>query len=326
MSRPVPIGVIGVGALGWHHARHLAAMPDARLVGVFDIRPERAGQVALAAGTRAYPSREALLADVEAVTVAVPTPVHAEVGLAALESGVAVLMEKPLATTLAEADLLVAAADAPGVPLQVGHVERFNRALRAAESFLDQPLFIEGERLAPFQARGTDVPVVLDLMIHDLDLILHLTGGEEATDVRANGAAVLSPLLDVAHARVEFGSGAIASVTASRIASSRVRRLRVYQAEGYLALDLGSGRGEFLRLRNAWFPGAAAALEDVTERIPLEAPAADALGLELLSFLHAVRGERETVVTGREGRAALRLALRVTEAIRLASLASHPES
>lgn len=323
--RPVPTGVIGVGALGWHHARHLAAMPEADLVGVYDIRPERARQVAQAVGTIACRSREELLRRARAVTVAVPTPAHAEVGIAALEAGVAVLMEKPLATTLPEADAMLAMAEARGVLLQVGHIERFNRALRAAAPFLDRPLFIEGERLAPFQPRGTDVPVVLDLMIHDLDLILHLTGGIEACDVRANGASVLSSYLDVASARVEFASGAVASVTASRISRERVRRLRVYQSEGYLSLDLATGRGEFLRLRHGWLPGADARLEEVAERIPLEGTAADALGLELVSFLHAVRGEREAVVTGREGRAALRLALQVTDAIRLAALAPQPD-
>jgi predicted dehydrogenase len=323
--RPIKVGVIGVGALGWHHARHLAAMPGAELVGVFDIRPERAHQVAEAVGTVACRSREALLGLAQAVTVAVPTPAHAEVGTAALEAGVAVLMEKPMAITLPEADVMLAAAEAHDVLLQVGHIERFNRALRAAAPFLDVPLFIEGERLAPFQPRGTDVPVVLDLMIHDLDLILHLTGGLEATEVRANGAAVLSPHLDVASARVEFATGAVASVTASRIARERVRRLRIYQEEGYLSLDLAVGRGEFLRLRHGWTPGTDASLEDIAERIPLEAPAADALGLELASFLHAVRGEQEAVVTGGEGRAALELALRVTDAVRVASLAAQTE-
>lgn len=324
--RPVPVGVIGVGVLGWHHARHLASMAEAELVGVYDIRSDRAEQVAAALGTVACASREELCARADAVTIAVPTTVHAEVGIAALGMGCHVLLEKPMASSLAEADLLIGAAGANGRLLQVGHIERFNRALRAAESFLDRPLFIEGERLAPFQPRGTDVPVVLDLMIHDLDLILHLAGGADALEVRANGAAVLSPLLDVAHARVEFASGLIASVTASRIAQERVRRLRVYQEEGYLALDLATGRGEFLRLRNGWIPGDAAGLTDVAERIVLEAPASDALRLELASFLHAVRGEREAVVTGAEGRAALRLALQVTEAVRLASLSSHPDS
>lgn len=325
MTTRLPIGVIGVGALGWHHARHLAAMPEAELVGIYDIRPERARHVAEAIGTRAFSSREELLRAVRAVTVAVPTAAHAEVGLAAMAAGIPVLMEKPFTATMDEADALVDLAERSGLQLQVGHIERFNRALRAAEGYLDHPLFIEGERLAPFQSRGTDIPVVLDLMIHELDLILHLTGGAEASDVRANGATVLSPLLDVAHARVEFSNGTIASVTASRIAERRVRRLRVYQEQGYLSLDLATGRGEFLRLKHRWLPGGAASLEDVVERIPLEAPAADALGLELASFLHAIRGDRETVVTGREGRAALRLALQVADAIRHAAAVSMPE-
>ena len=325
MRPRVRVGVIGVGALGWHHARHLAAMPEAELVGVYDIRPERARFVAAQLGTRAFATREELLARCEALTIAVPTSVHGEVGLAALRAGRPVLMEKPLAATVSEADDLLAAAARAGVLLQVGHIERFNPALRAALRYLERPLFIEGERLAPFQPRGTDVPVVLDLMIHELDLILHLAGGPEVVDVRANGAAVLSPLLDVAHARVEFATGLVASVTASRIAERRVRRLRIYQEEGYLALDLGTGQGEFLRLRNGWIPGGARALTDVAERVPLDAPAADALRLELESFLHAVRGDREAVVSGVEGRAARDLALRVAEAIRLAAPAPQIE-
>jgi predicted dehydrogenase len=326
VTQPLPVGVIGVGMLGWHHARHLVAMPEATLVGIYDIRHERAHQVARTLGTRACRSREELLDLVQAVTIAVPTPVHSEVGIAALEAGVPVLMEKPLSASLAGADELVEAADQHGVLLQVGHIERFNRAIRAAGPYLDRPQFIEGERLAPYQARGSDVPVVLDLMIHDLDLILHLARGAEATDVRANGASVLSGLLDVAHARVEFAHGLVASVTASRIAEARVRRLRIYQEEGYLSLDLATGSGEFLRLSNRWAPGQARRLADIAERIPLEAPAADALGLELASFLRAVRGEHDAVVTGREGRAAVELAMKVTAAVQLASHPLYPQA
>jgi predicted dehydrogenase len=326
MTHPLPVGVIGVGMLGWHHARHLKSMAEADLVGVYDIRPERAERVARALGTRACGSREELLNRAAAVTVAVPTPAHAEVGLAALEAGRPVLIEKPLAATLDQADALVQAAARGSLLLQVGHIERFNRAIRAAEPFLDRPSFIEGERLAPFQPRGTDVPVVLDLMVHDLDLILHLARGAATVDVRANGAAVLSGLLDVAHARVEFANGLVASVTASRIARERIRRLRVYQDEGYFSLDLAAGQGEFLRLRSRWSPGAVQSLEDIAERIPLEAPAADALRLELASFIRAVQGGHEAVVAGPAGRAAVALALQVADAVQLASLSSPPES
>jgi predicted dehydrogenase len=292
-----------------------------RLVGIHDIDPIRAQQVAAELGTLVFPEMEALLARVEAVTVAVPTPVHAEVGLQALELGVPVLMEKPLAATLEEADRLIAAADRRSLQLQVGHIERYNRALRAAEPYLDGPRYLESQRLAPFQPRGTDVAVVLDLMIHDLDLVLHLTGGSTATEVRASGISVLSPHLDLANARVEFANGAVAQATASRVARERIRRLRLFQPNGYFSLDLASGGGEFMRVRQGWQPGTGRELADVVERIALEAPHADALALELQSFVHAVRGEREVVVRGEEGRAALALALRVADAVRTQPLA-----
>ena len=320
MSR-LRIGVVGVGALGRHHARHLAALDEAELVGVFDTDSARAADVAGELGTTAFPDLETLLSRVSAVSVAVPTPAHAAVGLRALERGVPVLMEKPLAATVAEADALIAAARRGGLQLQVGHIERYNRALRAAEPYLDGPRYIESQRLAPFQPRGTDVAVVLDLMIHDLDLVLRLSGGAEVTEVRASGLALLSQHLDIANARVEFGNGAVALATASRVSRERVRRLRLFQPNGYLSLDLASGGGEFMRVRPDWRPGTGNALSDVVERIVLEAPEADALQLELRSFVNAVRGEREVVVSGEEGRSALALALRVADAVRTSPLA-----
>ncbi|MCU0620098.1 MAG: Gfo/Idh/MocA family oxidoreductase [Gemmatimonadales bacterium] len=322
----LPVGVVGVGALGRHHARHLAALPDAELVGVFDVDGARAREVAAQHGTTAFDDLDALLARVAAVSVVVPTPLHAAVGLRALERGIPVLMEKPLAATLAEADALIAAAERAAVQLQVGHIERFNPAIRAASPYLRPPRYVESQRLAPWQPRGTDVAVVLDLMIHDLDIILHLNGGADASDVRASGAAVLSPHLDIANARVEFPGGAVANVTASRVARERIRKLRVFQDDGYLSLDLATGAGTFLRLREGWRPGSGGELTDAVEVIPLAAPEADALGLELASFVHAVQGDREAVVTGREGRAALALALRVTAAVGEVTVGSAPAS
>jgi predicted dehydrogenase len=309
-----------VGALGQHHARHLASLEGAHLVGVYDADDGRAESIASGLGTRAFAEIDDLLSQVEAVTVAVPTQAHAEIGLRALRRGVPVLMEKPLASTLTEADDLITAAQRQGVQLQVGHIERYNRALRAAERYLDGPRYIESLRLAPFQPRGTDVAVVLDLMIHDLDLVLHLTGSV-ATEVRASGLPVLSPHLDIANARVEFANGAVALATASRVARDRVRRLRLFQPNGYFSLDLATGAGEFMRVREGWQPGTGRELGDVVERIVLEAPEADALSLELQSFVHAVRGQREVVVRGEEGRAALELALRVADAVRTPPLA-----
>jgi predicted dehydrogenase len=326
MSARLPMGVIGVGALGQHHARHLARMDEVRLVGVCDIDAHRGHTIAAELGTAAFVEIDDLLARVEAVTVAVPTPAHLEVGLRALEMSVPVLMEKPLAATLDEADRLISAARRRRVQLQVGHIERYNRALRAAEGYLDGPRYLESQRLAPFQPRGTDVAVVLDLMIHDLDLVLHLTGGSTATEVRASGISVLSSHLDLANARVEFANGAVAQATASRVARERIRRLRLFQANGYFSLDLASGGGEFMRVRPGWQPGTGRELADVVERIVLEAPEADALALELQSFVHAVRGQREVVVRGEEGRAALALALRVADAVRTQPLATSGRS
>ncbi|HXE58299.1 MAG TPA: Gfo/Idh/MocA family oxidoreductase [Gemmatimonadales bacterium] len=324
MTARLPIGVIGIGALGTHHVRHLATLPEAELVGIYDHTPAHSAKAAEQFGVRAFHDLDELLGRVRAVTVAVPTSAHAEVGLRALSRGVAVMMEKPLAATLAEADALVAEAARRGVQLQVGHIERFNRAVRAALPYLHEPRFIESQRLAPFQPRGTDVAVVLDLMIHDLDLLLHLTGGGEATDVRASGATVLSNHLDMANARVEFAAGTVANVTASRVARERIRKLRIFQPSGYLSLDLAAGTAEFMRLKPGWQPGLGTRLEDIVEQVRLEAPEADALRLELQSFVHAVQGEREAVVTGEEGRAALALALRVTEAIQRAPVVLEP--
>jgi predicted dehydrogenase len=324
MRDRLPIGVIGVGALGTHHARHLAALPDAALVGVHDIDHARGSQIADSLGTAHFTGLDQLLSRVKAVTIAVPTPVHASVGLRALEAGVAVLMEKPLATTLEEADLLVATGRRTGALLQVGHIERFNRAVRAAMPYLAEPRYMESMRLAPFQPRGTDVAVILDLMIHDLDLVLHLLGGIEATDVRASGVAVLSPYLDMANARVEFANGAVANVTASRVARDRIRKLRIFEPTGYFSLDLASGTGDFMRLKPGWRPAPDIKLEDVVERIVLEAPEADSLGLELRSFVAAVRGEERAGVSGEEGRAALALALQVVEAVNRSSVTIAP--
>ncbi|MEA2723015.1 MAG: hypothetical protein QOH59_786 [Gemmatimonadales bacterium] len=321
MTARLPVGVLGVGALGQHHARHLAGLNDVRLVGVHDTDRARATKIAAELGTVAFADMDQLLAQVQAVTIAVPTPAHAEVGLRALRCGVPVLMEKPLAATLAEADDLIGEASRRQVQLQVGHIERYNRAIRAAEAYLDGPRYIESLRLAPFQPRGTDVAVVIDLMIHDLDLVLHLTGSV-ATEVRASGLPVLSPHLDIANARVEFANGAVALATASRVARERVRRLRLFQPNGYFSLDLATGSGEFMRVRAGWQPGTGRELADVVERIELAAPEADALSLEIQSFVHAVRGEHDVVVRGEEGRAALELALRVADAVRTMPLAS----
>jgi predicted dehydrogenase len=230
-----------------------------------------------------------------------------------------VLIEKPRAATITEAEELVAAADAAKAVLQTGHIERFNRAVRAAAPHIAGPKYIESDRVAPFVIRGSDVAVILDLMIHDLDLVLSLIR-EPVRDVRASGIGVLSKSVDIATARIEFESGAVANLTASRLARERVRKVRIFQPTGYLSLDLAAGTGEFLRLKRdevmkVMLGGGTPDLATVVEQVPLEAPAGDALQLELQSFIRAARGEEDPAVSGKEGLAALRLAFRVLEAM-----------
>lgn len=319
--RRLRVGVVGTGALGFHHARLLKGMADAEFAGIFDKNAARAAQVSKELGVTAHPSLDALLAAVDAVSIAVPTSVHTEVGLPVLERGVAALIEKPLADSVAGARRLVDAAAKANVVLQVGHVERFNRAVRAATPYLERPKFLQCERLAPFNVRGTDVAVVLDLMIHDLDLILELVGSE-VREVRANGVPVLTPHVDIANARVEFTNGAVALVTASRISRDRTRKLRIFQPSGYFSLDLAQGSGHYYRLKPGWQGQGALKIEDIVEHVKLDAPEAEPLRLELESFLRAVRGEAPVVVSGAAGAEALALAWRVAEAIQASPLLS----
>ena len=258
---PLPIGVVGVGALGRHHARHLAALPEApagrRLRHRRRARrrrsPRELGTAAFRRSRRAARrgrGRDGRGADAGARR-------GRAAGARTRRAGADGEAAGRDARRGRRADR--ARRGAAALQLQVGHIERYNRAVRAAEPYLDGPRYIESQRLAPFQPRGTDVAVVLDLMIHDLDLVLHLTGGAEATEVRASGLSVLSPHLDIANARVEFANGAVALATASRVSRERVRRLRLFQPNGYLSLDLASGGGEFMRVRPDWQPGTGAA-------------------------------------------------------------------
>ena len=318
MAATTRVGVIGAGGLGQHHVRIMGELDEAQLVGFYEARPERAAEIAQALGARGFASLEELLAEVDAVTIVVPTPAHYEVAKAALERGVHVLVEKPITTTLAQADELLALAKKKGALVQIGHVERFNRAIRAAIPYVDSPKFIESDRLAPFNPRGSDVAVVLDLMIHDIDLLLTLVGAS-VTSLSAVGVGVLTPSVDIANARLEFSTGAVANITASRVSRERMRKIRLFQQSGYLSLDLGAGSGEFFRLRRdvdlAELAKGPLALEAFVERIPLEAPEGEPLRLEFQSFLAAVQGRAPVPVTGEDGRAALAVALQIVREI-----------
>ena len=315
---PVRIGVIGAGALGFHHTRILRDVPGAQLAGFFEANGARAEKVSSELGVKAFSSLDALLDVVDAVSVVVPTPAHYAVAAPALERGLHVLIEKPIATTLEEADALLAIAKRTGAVLQTGHVERFNRAVRAALPFVESPRFIESNRLAPFNPRGSDVAVVLDLMIHDIDLVRTLVGAH-VHDVAAVGVPVLTPFVDIANARLTFASGAVANITSSRVSRERMRKVRIFQRSGYLSLDLGAGGGEFYRMREdldlAELAKAPLALEAFVERVPLDAPEGEPLRLEFDSFVAAVLNGGPVVVTGEDGREALAVALRIVREI-----------
>ena len=298
--------------------RILRDLAGDRFGGFVDENPARAREVSESLGVQAHAHLEDLLAVVDAVSIVVPTPSHHAIAAVALRQGKHVFVEKPFTVTLEEADELIALADAAGVVLQVGHVERFNRAVRAAMPYVDSPRFIESDRLAPFNPRGSEVAVVLDLMIHDLDLV-HTLVHTRVVDVQAMGMPVLTPQVDIANARLTFADGAVANITASRVSRERLRKLRIFQRSGYLSLDLAAGTGEYFRLRADFDPlqlaRAPRALEDFVERVPLDAPEGEPLVLELSQFLGAVSGHNAIAVTGAEGREALEAALRIVSAI-----------
>lgn len=319
-------GVIGVGRLGGAHARVLQEIPDVDLVGVHDTDTARAQEVAEKVGSRNFPDIDDLLGHVDAVVVAVTTSAHHAVTRAALEAGCNVLVEKPLTASLEEADDLVALAAAKQLFLGVGHVERFNPAIRACRPYLNNPRFLACQRLATFQPRGTDVPVMLDLMIHDIDLVLGLVDSE-VESVHAIGVPLLTDSVDMANARIVFRNGAVADISASRASAERTRQLRLFQPSGYFSLDLAEGRGEYLRRRKdvdaaALFRMGGApelSLASVVERVPLEAEAAEPLRLELEAFRDVLLGLPSDAATAADGRAALEVALRVGHEIERSS-------
>jgi len=293
-------------------------MEDVTFVGFHEASAERAATVSADLGVPSFADVASLVEACDALTIVVPTPAHYAVAKEALARGRHVLIEKPLTTTLAEADELLSIARENGALIQTGHVERFNRAIRAAMPYVDRPRFLESDRLAPFNPRGSDVAVVLDLMIHDIDLLLTLVKSA-AQDVAAVGIPVLTPFVDIANARITFTSGAVANVTASRVSRERMRKLRLFQQSGYLSLDLAAGNGEFYRIRGDVDLGeltkSPQQLEAFVERIPLEAPDGEPLRLEFRSFIDAIRGVAPVTVSGDDGREALAVALRIVAEI-----------
>jgi predicted dehydrogenase len=312
-NKAIRVAVVGCGEFGRNHARVYNEIESAELVGVFDSDSARAVAFANEFGGRVFSSLDELRGNVDAASVAVPTIAHAEVGCRLMEQGIDVLVEKPMAATLAEADKLVDGARRHARILQIGHVERFNPAVLAVEPILNRPLFFEVHRLGVFTPRSLDVDVIYDLMIHDLDILLALVG-EPVTEVKAVGIPVLTDKVDIAHARLEFAGGAVANVTASRVSTERVRKVRFFQQHEYISLDYA--RRDALRVRvNRPGPEPEFAFEK------LDAPAVEPLRGELEAFLEAVRTRKAPKTSGESGRASLELAVRV-----MTSIQEHAES
>ena len=302
--------VIGVGYLGNFHAQKYAALPGVELVGVVDNDPTRATEIAATVGADAYSDHRELIGRVDAVSVVVPTQFHHAVARDFLSAGVHVLIEKPITVTIAEADELIAIADRQQVVFQVGHLERFNPVLVALDEVLSSPLFIESVRIAPFKQRGTDVNVVLDLMIHDIELIQHIVRSP-VERIDAIGAPVFTGEEDIANARIVFENGCVANVTASRISLKSERRMRIFQRDAYINLDFQNrkvllarkGSGELL-------PGVPNVKVDEHEL-----GEADALLSEIESFLEAIREGKPPLVSGFDGRMALETALKINSSL-----------
>ncbi len=301
--------VVGVGHLGRFHAQKHKLIDDIEFVGVCDLNPENAKRVAAELGVAAFLSPDDLIGKVDAVTVAASTPAHYQLVELFLRNKVHVLVEKPIASNSSEAERLCDLADRHSLKFQVGHVERFNPALQAARSKVGKPLFMEVHRLAPFKVRSTEVDVVLDLMIHDLDVILSMVASDPIS-VSAVGTPVLTKVIDIANARIEFASGAVANVTASRVSQKTERKFRLFQADQYLSIDFQAGEMNLFTKTGEW----------VEDSIPIEHESfnlekGDALLEETKAFVAAIANDTPVIVSGRDGLKALRLAEKIVEDI-----------
>lgn len=305
------VGVIGVGYLGKFHAQKYAAMDEIELVGVSDVDPVAAESVAKANNCVAFSDYRQLLKEVDAVSVVVPTSYHHEVALDCIEAGVDMLMEKPITSTIEQADDIIAKAADRGLILQVGHLERFNPAVQAMEPSLTTPIFIESQRISTFKNRGVDVDVVLDLMIHDIDIILNIIKSPLET-IHTVGAPVVTDFTDIANARLIFENGATANVTVSRISRTNTRLMRIFQPGALVHVDFGKRKVMTVNLKKGEFQENGMPQQDVEVR---SFPDGDALNSEILHFVENVRNRTRPLVSGEEGRRALDVALQVIEQI-----------
>jgi predicted dehydrogenase len=316
-NNTIRVGVVGVGHLGSIHARLWKGVEGAELVGIHDSDRERAATIAAEHGVEPFASLDDLLGCVDAVSIVTPTSTHAEVAMRALGAGVHIFVEKPITATYRDAEPIIRVAEEGNLVVQVGHIERYNPAFAALKGFDLRPMFIESHRLAQFKPRATDVAVVLDLMIHDIDLVLTMAGSE-LTEIRASGVSVVSDTIDIANARLEFANGCVANLTASRISQRPMRKMRLFQKDAYISIDFaqpsvelfrisddGSTVGESTMLLGAIDLGTKR--RNITYQ-KLPTPELNALAEELAEFAGAIRGSAGTGVTARSGAEALRVA------------------
>jgi len=306
----IRVAVIGVGYLGKFHAQKYAAMDGVQLIGVADIDAARAGEVAAEVNTRAYADYRELLDSVDAVSIVVPTESHYTVGIECLKHAKDVLIEKPMTSTLDQADALIDLAESGGRILQIGHLERFNPAVLALKDIVEHPMFIESHRLSIFKDRCTDVSVVLDLMIHDIDIIMNVVKAD-LVGIHAAGVPVICKHADIANVRLQFANGCVANVTASRISTKNQRKIRLFQKDAYISVDF-VGR-EIVIIRRSQNPGQG--LVPGMDIRQMSFRDADVLEDELAAFIQAVRSRRPPLVTGRTGRQALAVATQIMDEI-----------
>ena len=323
MKSKIKIGVIGVGHLGKHHVNHLSNISDVDFRGVYDINPEKSERISKEYKTKSFISRSALIEKVDAVSIVTPTKEHITTAKECIAKGKHVFIEKPITQTVDEADLLIKLAKEKNVIIQVGHIERLNPALMPLEQHDINPKFVEVQRLAPYMVRGSDVPVVLDLMIHDIDIVLSLIPSP-IKHIESTGVSIMTNSVDIANARISFENGAIASLTSSRVAKDRVRKLKIFQQDLYITVDFLIGLTEIYKAMDANQSD-----PDAIMTAPLESngqnrqifyekptiPKIDALKMELENFIKSIKGEEKPIVDGVSGRNALKIAIEIQNKI-----------
>ena len=324
MKKQVNIGVVGVGHLGFHHATHLSKIKNANLVGIYDIDSKRSDEVSKQLSVPSFESLDLLIDRVDAISIVTPTSTHKTVAEKCIQNGKHVFIEKPITTTVSDADHIIQLAKSNNTIIQVGHIERFNPALLALSSLEIQPKYIEVHRMAPFMSRGTDVPVVLDLMIHDIDLVLSFIGSP-VKDIYANGVSIMTSSVDIANARIKFNNGSIANITSSRVAKDRVRKIKIFQQDLYVTIDFLAGISEVYKAMDASEDDPDAIMsaplvdsDGKNRQIFYEKPLVqkqDALKLELENYIQSVLGNETPIVDGVAGKQALGVAIKIHDKI-----------